>query len=133
MKTEDPDLIEKLISFLFRGKFIDDLFKIDSGLVETALLKESDSRFQDKYTHLYKFYIKNGDHRKAFSVAAKLALLDQTETKGNQGENMFQDFMIPENEVFPIKQRLLYLNFASQALDEAILELGFFFFFFNFN
>lgn len=124
ISTEDDILIEKTVEILFYSKRSDQLLKIDSKIVEEALKHKSEEHFHEKYLLLYKFYLKNNEFEKAFIAATRLALKNQAEKKDFNNLGGIEEFLIPENQVILLKQRMIFLNFAGQAIDKAIAEAG---------
>jgi hypothetical protein len=102
----------------------DQILKIDSKIVEETLNNKSEENFHEKYLLLYKFYLKNNEYEKAFIAATRLALKNQTDKKDFDSLGGIEEFFVPENQVILLKQRIIYLNFAGQAIDKAIAEAG---------
>lgn len=126
-KSYDEILQKNVISWLFNQKLFENILNIDSKVVEEVLLNENEQKFKEKYLTLYKFYLNKGEHIKASRLAVKISLHDQSETiaiDGNLKNEYMKDFIIPEEEVITIGERLKFMNFAIQELENYLLSSG---------
>ena len=126
----DETLHKKVIRWLFQEKLFEEILTIDSKSVEDVLLEENDQNFKEKYITLYKYYLNKGEHLKASRTATRISLHDQSEMMASQNSLLVvKDFLIGEEEIIKIEERLKFMNFAIQELENYLQTLGIFSFF----
>ena len=123
---QDEILHKKVIRWLFYEKLFDDILAIDSQSIEEVLLEENDQNFKAKYTTLYKYYLNREDHLKASRVATRISLYDQSEMMASENEpsGVIKDFIISEEEIINMEERLKFMNFAIQELENYLHASG---------
>lgn len=126
-KCHDDQIQKLLVGWLFNEQLFESILNIDSKIVEEVLLSENDQKFKGKYLTLYKYYLNKGNHLQASRIAVKISLFDQSETIAidpSSSNQYMKDFIIPEVEVINITERLKFMNFAIQELENHLALLG---------
>lgn len=125
-KSFDVNLHKKVLRWLFNQKLFEDILSIESLCVEEVLLEETDKNFKEKYMTLYKYYLNKNDHLKASRTATRISLHDQSEIMASENSQpeMIKNFIIAEEDIIKIQDRLKFMDFAIHELDKYIQTLG---------
>lgn len=124
-KSSDENLHKTVLRWLFDQKLFEDILKIESIFVEDVLKEETDKNFKEKYMTLYKYYINKGEHLKASRTAVKICDCDQADVMNSaNSSNDGREFIIPEQDVIEIEERIKFMNFAIQELSTYLETLG---------
>ncbi len=111
-----------LIRWLFSAELFKEILCINSEFIEVALDAEGDGNFLTKSKLLYKYYTNSQKFMNAYNIALKIAIYDQGDLRPDTDDSN-PEFKIPEKDVIPIKDRIMYLNYASQSLNK-LLEIN---------